>query len=286
MGLIEAPLDSIDAYVAFFSSQPLPVLKHTVRELEELRVDEESVSALRLAAVVLSDPLLAMRVITLLEERRRSSQNHDITTIDRAIMMMGVSPFFKAFSDLPTVEEQLASHPKALLGLLKVINRARRAAHFARDWAIVRHDLDVEEITLGALLREATEILCWSFAPTLALGAQNAQLADRQLRSASAQAAQFGFSALDIQRSLIRNWHMPELLLNLIDESQADSPRVRNIVLAGQLARHTARGWDNPALPDDLAAISKLLHIGLEPLLKRLGVPAEYAIRYLPDANE
>ncbi|MCB1956940.1 MAG: HDOD domain-containing protein [Rhodocyclaceae bacterium] len=286
MGLIEAPLDSIEAYVAYFSSRPLPVLKHTVRELEELRADEESVSARRVASVVLNDPLLAMRVITFLEERRKKSQNHDITTIDRAIMMLGVSPFFKAFSDLPTVEEQLAGHPKALLGLLKVINRARRAAHFARDWAIVRHDLDVEEITLGALLREGTEILCWSFAPTLALRAQEAQIVDRQLRSTTAQAIQFGFSALDIQRSLIRNWHMPELLLNLIDESQADSPRVRNIVLAGQLARHTARGWDNPALPDDLAAIGKLLHIGIEPLLKRLGVPAEYAVRYLPDSAE
>ena len=92
MGLIEAPLDSIDAYVAFFSSRPLPVLKHTVRELEELRADEESVSARRLASVVLSDPLMAMRVITFLEERRRSSQNHDITTIDRAIPGVSTEP--------------------------------------------------------------------------------------------------------------------------------------------------------------------------------------------------
>ena len=75
---------------------------------------------------------------------------------------------------------------------------------------------------------------------------------------------------------------MPELLVELLDESGCDNPRVQNIVLAGQFARHLARGWDNPALPDDFSAIGALVHLGREPLLKRLGVPAEAAARYLP----
>lgn len=282
MALIDRRLDSIEAYVDFFSSQELPVLRHTGRELDELRPDEDSVGGRRVAAVILGDPLMAMRVITFLEGRRRKSQNHDITTIDRAIMMMGVSPFFRAFSHLPTIEDHLRLHPRALLGLLKVINRARRAAHLARDWAIVRHDLDVEEITLGALLREATEILCWSFAPKLSLDVQAMQRADHRLRTVSAQRAVFGYSAHEIQRELIQRWNMPELLSSLLDDSHADNPRVQNIVLAGTLARHSADGWDDPALPDDFDAITRLLHIGIEPLLKRVGVPAEEAARFLP----
>ena len=282
MSLLNHRLESIEAYVEFFSTQTLPVLRRTVRELEALRADEESVSGRRVALTVLGDPLMAMRVITFLEARRRQSQNHDITTVDRAIMMMGVSPFFRAFAELPSLEQHLAAHPKALLGLLNVISRARRAAQFARDWAVIRHDLDVEEITLGALLHEATEILLWCFAPGLALEVQAMQQADPSLRSALAQKAVFGQSALDIQRALIPRWHMPELLVELLDESRCDNPRVQNIVLAGQFARHLARGWDNPALPDDFSAIGALVHLGREPLLKRLGVPAEAAARYLP----
>ena len=33
-----------------------------------------------------------------IETHRRARQNHDITTIERAIMMMGISPFLREFS--------------------------------------------------------------------------------------------------------------------------------------------------------------------------------------------
>jgi len=35
---------------------------------------------------------------------------------------------------------------------------------------------------------------------------------------------------------------------------------VRNVVLAVRLARHSAHGWDNPALPDDMDDIAQLLN--------------------------
>ena len=43
--------------------------------------------------------------------------------------------------------------------------------------------------------------------------------------------------------------------------------------LAIRFARHSALGWDNPAMPDDVAAIADLLNMGIAPtrqLLHRL----------------
>lgn len=37
--------------------------------------------------------------------------------------------------------------------------------------------------------------------------------------------------------------------------------RVRNVILAVNLARHSANGWDDAALPDDYEDIAKLLHL-------------------------
>jgi HD-like signal output (HDOD) protein len=285
MPLLTQPLETVEAYVEHFSRRPLPVLRRTVKDLEALQAEMDTVSGKRIAAVVLADPLMTMKLLTHLESHRRSSQNHDITTIDRAVMMMGLGPFFDTFSHMPTVEDTLAAHPQALIGVLKVIGRARRAAHYARDWAIVRHDLDVDEITVAALLREATEIVCWVFAPDLTRRVYALQLADRQLRSATAQRAVFGATAREIQLALIHAWTLPQLLVQLLDETQGEHPRVRTIKLAADFARHVAHGWDDPALPDDIDAIERLLPLGREQLLHRLNVPEEAMARFLPDGS-
>ena len=52
----------------------------------------------------------------------------------------------------------------------------------------------------------------------------------------------------------------------LIVESTAEAKAAgqtsaRIVALAARLARHTARGWDNAALPDDLSEISTLLNL-------------------------
>lgn len=282
MPFITAPLESVEAYVAFFSEQPLPVLRATARTLETLAAERERVSGKQLVAAVLSDPLLTLKLLSHLETHRRGSQNRDITTIDRAIMMMGVEPFLNTFADLPTVEDALAGQPKALLGVVQLIARNRRAAQIARDWAILRHDLDVEEITVAALLREATDIVCWLFAPALTQRVYDMQRADRGLRSAETQRQVFGATAHDIQLALVHAWRLPNLLISLLDDRESGNPRVCSITLASNLARHSTRGWDNAALPDDFAAAEALLHIGRRQLLHRLGVPAEIQARYLP----
>ncbi|MEO6974856.1 MAG: metal-dependent hydrolase, partial [Gallionella sp.] len=41
-------------------------------------------------------------------------------------------------------------------------------------------------------------------------------------------------------------------------------PRVRNVVLAVNLARHSANGWNDTALPDDYRDIGELLRMPAE----------------------
>jgi len=53
-------------------------------------------------------------------------------------------------------------------------------------------------------------------------------------------------------------------------ESGAAPAQVRNVLLAVRVARHTAGGWDNPALADDLRDIAALLNLAEVPALKLL----------------
>ncbi len=270
--MIDSALPDIDAWVRYFSEADIPVLRHTVHELEKLRENAENVNGRVLAGIILHDPLMTLRVLAYIEKNRPKRQTTDITTIERALMMIGIDPFFRDFQNLPLVEEQLKAYPKSLVGVLKVVSRARKAAHWARDWAIIRHDLDVDEITVAALLYDLAEILMWAFAPTLAVKVRDAQAADRSRRSVDVQTEIYGVPLYQIKDGLTKAWHLPELLNLLMDQSNAENPRVRNVKLAIDLARHSANGWGDAALPDDFTAIEELIHISHDTLLHKLGL--------------
>lgn len=273
--MLECPFNDLNAWVLYFSQADLPVLKRTAQQLAALRENEDKIGGREIAQVALQDPLLTLKVLAYIESRRRRSQTADITTIDRAVMMLGIAPFFSNFETLTPVEAQLQAHPTALLGLLRVITRARRAAQYARDWAILRHDHDVEEVTVAALLHDVAEILLWCFAPELALRIRELKIHKPGLRSQVAQRAVLGVSLHDLQLALARAWHLPQLLVTLMDDKFAANMRVRTVTCAVNLARHSANGWDDPALPDDFAAVEELLHVSHEALMTRLGRPTE-----------
>jgi HD-like signal output (HDOD) protein len=268
--MLQRPLPTLESWVNYLSQADIPVLKRTARELARLRENEENITGRQVAGVILQDPLMTLRVLAYIEANRRKSQTADITTIDRAVMMIGITPFFAKFEGLPLVEDSLKEQPQALIGLLRVIARARQASMFARDWAVLRHDLDIDEVTIAALLHGSAEILLWCFAPTLMLNIRALQTENRDLRSAAAQQSVLGIHATDLQLALARAWRLPELLLSLMDDTHAEHPRVRNVIHAVNLARHAANGWDDPAIPDDISEICRLLGISADSLMERL----------------
>ncbi len=274
--MLEHPLQDLESWVLYFSGAELPILRQTARRLEEAHRNIDEVSGRDIANIVLQDPLMAVRVLAYIQPFVGKRLRSDITTIGSAVMMLGVEPFFRKFESPVTIEAMLGDEPQALLGALQVIRRAQRASRYAHDWAFARHDVNVEEVALAALLHDLAEILLCCFAPKLTQRIRAMQQADSTLRSAAAQEAVLGIQAFDLQLALCRAWHLPELLKTLMDDAHADKPRVQNVTLAVNLARHSANGWNDAALPDDYTAIEQLLHINRETLFTRLRIPPEF----------
>jgi HD-like signal output (HDOD) protein len=271
--MLDHPLPDSEAWVLLFRNNSLPVLRVTRRRLEEMRADLERVDTRELARVILQDPIMTVRMLAYIQPLRGRALQHDITTVASALVMSGIQPFFRRFSDLPTIEDMLKGcDPHALLGVLQIIRRAQRAADYAQDWAIRRQDLSMEDIRIAALLHDLAEILVWCFAPRLGLDIRAQQMADPALRSADAQRHTLGLEFQDIQTALCKVWHLPELLQILIDDRQAEQPRVRNVALAVRLARHSALGWNDPALPDDYRDIGQLLNLTPDAIRQQLGL--------------
>ncbi|SBT10285.1 putative signal transduction protein [Candidatus Propionivibrio aalborgensis] len=284
--MLNQPPSDLESWVGFFSNAELPVLRQTARRLAEARQNIDKVGGRDIANIVMQDPLMAIRVLAYIQTVSGKHLRSDITNIGNAVMMIGIEPFFNKMDASLSIEAMLKNEPQALLGVLQVIRRAQRASHYAHDWAFERHDMNIDEVALAALLHDLPEILLWCFAPKLAIEIRDRQHADKSLRSATAQEQVLGIRLSDLQLALCTVWHLPELLNTLLDDANAQSPRVQNVTLAVNLARHSAGGWKDAALPDDFAAIEKLLHIDRVALLNRLDIPEELMKTYLPPSEE
>ncbi len=280
------PQQSLESWIDFFSKAEMPVLRKTLRQLEEARSKIDRINGRDIAAIVLQDPLMSIRVLAYIQPFISKRLHSDITNIGNAIMMQGIEPFFKNIGEPPTIEAMLKNEPQALLGVLQVIRRSQRASRYAHLWAVERYELNIEEVTLAALLHDIAEILIWCFFPKQAVTIRARLLADKTLRSMNVQKEVLGFYLYELKQGLCSVMHLPELIRVLMDQSNAELPRVQNVLLAVNLARHSADGWENAALPDDFTAIQKLLRIDRETLLKRLDIPDDLVARYLVAPDE
>ena len=79
--MIEQPLPDLDAWVAYFGEANLPVLRHTVQELDRMRANAENVNGRVLSGTILRDPMMTLRVLAYIQANRGTRQTTDITTI-------------------------------------------------------------------------------------------------------------------------------------------------------------------------------------------------------------
>ncbi|MFA6972209.1 MAG: HDOD domain-containing protein [Gallionella sp.] len=256
--------NALNEWVARLSQSELPVLKHTARDLAALRADDEKLSAKSIAHAIKRDPIMTVKLLRYLQSHKHKAQTTDVVQVEQALLMLGIESFFNNVAAQPLIEDLLKGHPTALPPVLRVIHRSHRASGYAYDWAVYLHDLHFEEVRMTALLHNIAEILMWCFAPDAMLKIRDIQLHDKTLRSSAVQEEVLGFSLTTLQKALVTQWALPELLHTLTDEHSADHARVRVVTLAINLARHSANGWDDAALPDDYKELGDLLRISAE----------------------
>lgn len=255
------PLRDLAAWTAYFAAAEIPVLDDTAQALEAMRANEDEVDANSLGEMISGDPLMTLKVLAHAASKRTERMVTDTETVTAALVMMGITPFFRDFGPQPTVEQWLAQRPLALEGLNEAMRRAHRGATFALGFAVHRMDHDAAVIHAAALLHDFAEMLVWCHAPDLALRIREKQQADPTLRSSVVQCEILNVDLADLQQSLMKTWRLPELLTRISDDRHAEHASVKTVALAVRLARHSAHGWDNAALPDDIDEIADLLNL-------------------------
>ena len=263
--IVRAPRD-VAGWAALFDPSTLPVLSSTANALEDLRPAEDSVDAHMLSEAICTDPLMTIKVLAQVAKMRRGRDGSEVETVREALVMLGIPPFFNIFGPQESVVARLAGQPDAIDGFYRVLRRSLRAARFSLAFANHRMDHDAPVLHEAALLHDFAELMLWFRAPALALEIARRQQEEPTLRSAAVQREVLNIELPDLQHALMKAWRLPSLLVQITDDhSTAITAQVRNVQLAIRVARHSALGWDNPALPDDLREIGLMLQLSPEP---------------------
>ena len=250
-------------WAALFTAQTLPVLSATAAALETLRANEERVDAHLIADAITNDPLMTLKVLAHVAGLRAGREGSDTETVTAALVMLGITPFFNKFGPQASVQDWFGdTQPLALAGFNGVLQRSHRAARFAMGFAVHRMDADAMVLREAALLHDFAELLLWLQAPSLAAELQRRQAEDASLRSAEVQREVLGIELADLEQLLMQQWRLPALLMQFTDDRATRvTAQMHTVRLAIRLARHTAHGWGNAALPDDLDEIAGLLNL-------------------------
>lgn len=265
----------VQTWAQFLARSEIPVLKHTARELHQIYERIEDVGVRDIALVCNHDPLMAFRILRYMQNHKHRQQEQDLVLIEQAIMMMGMGTFFEKIPPIPIAEDFLKENIPALTRLMYMVNRSNRAAHYAFEFAMLLNDIHVQEVRTAALLHDLSETLLWCFSPDKMLELYHLQQADKALRSAQAQKQVFGFSFHDLQLELVKVCSLPPLLEQLMDEHEVNNPRVKSVILAVNVARHSANSWEDAALPDDYKDIATLLRVDIKKARRVVGAPDE-----------
>ena len=93
---VEAPAD-LAAWTRWFAAAEIPVLPETAEALEALRANEDRVDANSLGEMISGDPLMTLKVLAYESGHRGRRVVTSAETVISALVMMGISPFFRAF---------------------------------------------------------------------------------------------------------------------------------------------------------------------------------------------
>lgn len=279
--MIEQPLSGVSAWIDWLDSQPLPLLAPVHAALPKLLAAEDA-DVHAVTALAYRDALMAAGLWELVPASHRRHKTGNLGTLERVVLMTGIDTVLRACLKRPTLTDALPQHRSVQHQVHLLLQRSRLATVCAEALANQRHDIDAHEVMTAALLRDLVEILLTVHAPRLMARIVALQRNDRQLRSGVAQKTVFGFPLVELQLALVEHWHLPAVLLQLMDDRHAGVPRVRTVAAAVAFARHVTRGWDDTALPSDYQLIADLCRVTPEAAYKLARSAAVRAARDWP----
>lgn len=271
--------NNINKWIELAEKQPVPILKHTIRELRQLCLQED-IPVKEITHVVERDPGLVVHILRNANNRPKGRLSSEITHVNQAFRLMGTDQLTKLPDALPAVGDVL--NEKAKIRLLATFDRAYHAARFATDWAALRRDMTPDEVFAATQLHFLGEMILAIHEPDLLDEIARLRIEDN-IASEEAQYLVLGFTLNELTKKLAIKWRFPNLVCEALSAENAKYPRAYGIMLGVQLARNISyEGWFCEHTYDIQCRVAEWMDLPVDSIIARTHTIAAEVAREVP----
>lgn len=265
---------NLGEWVTFIREQEMPALGATVALIHSVTEDEKSPTG-KLAQAILQDAAMTAKVLKLANSALYNPARHGVSTISRAIVVLGFNAVAEIAIAIRIIDSLLAGGVRQ-----RVVDEMARVFHAAvqaRALAALRRDGRSEEVFIAALLSRVGEMAFWCF------GGRLAQRLDAALAAGQAdedaQMGVLGFRLRQLSQGLAREWKLGPLLLSVLDGSGRAGVAEQAILYGQRFAVEVESGWDTPAIDKLVQGLSNFTGLSPEAMREELAANSVEAAR-------
>lgn len=260
-------------WVTHIRDNDMPAFGATVASVRQV-TDDDRASAQRLAQVILQDAAMTTKVLKLANSALYNPARQSISTISRAIVVLGFDTVAEMALGIRLVDTLLAGGVRERV--VEGMAHSFHAAVQARGLAVQLGDARAEEIFIAALLGRVGEMAFWCFGGTAAVEL-DAALREPGVVAEEVQQRVLGFRLRQLTSGLVREWRLGALAQSVADGGTHGSRSEQLVVMSHRIAEAAEQGWETASSRATLAALSKMTGMEREDLALRLSSRAEEA---------
>lgn len=245
---------SLQEWTELLRVEELPIFSNTAQKIYAA-LDDKKKGAMELASIILQDPNLTTKLLRVSNSPYYNLSRQKISTVSRAVVMLGVSLIRELTLACSFFEAILSSLDKERAN--KEIAYAIHSAVQAREMAILMRDDSPEEIFIAALLHNIGHIAFWCSSHKRSVEVH--KLIDSSgLEQKKAEREVLGFTLAELGKKLSKSWCLGGLIVEAMCHPDSLDKRIQTVRIGSRICDAIAQGWDSAAMADCLANLEQL----------------------------
>ncbi len=242
---------SLTQWLKKISEKEMPAFRKTASEVTAAANSSEA-GAEALGKLILQDPALTARVLKMCNTAFYNSTGKPITTVSRAVLVLGVDTVRSLCISLALMETLLSG--KRQERVLVDLGKSIHAAMQARAMAILLKEPLAEEVFIAALLHRVGHLVFWCFSGDegIALDAMLKPGVDET----AAEKGVLGFSLAHLTQVLVEDWKLSPMLLELA-RGRKNGVAAGCILKGWEFANLVDKGWQDPVIASFVEKFAK-----------------------------